>query len=147
MANNDKVHSIASAVLTLYFMLADVHYLALKKRRWDIHKLADKIRKDLITGWLDDMQEVHAIPVGGAWYGGKDLLSSAAKLSLDKPADLNSGLDACAELMVVILGLIDKVDKPKGTDNLLSGFAQELQQYLGWIGETSKEETKKNEQR
>ena len=134
-----KIQELASRIIALYFALSDVHYLALKARRWDVHKLADKMRGPLITEWVDAIQESHAVPMEGNFYAGRELLAEAVKYAPKAPETLDAGLDAAGGMMLDLLDLIDGINRPKGTDNMVSGFAQDLQQYLGWIGETTKE--------
>ena len=120
-------------ILALYFICKDVHYLALQKRRWDIHKQTDKIADNLIE-WLDEIQEKHFIPVKRSFLYSAEIFKKLE--GENKPSDLDKGLDVIKKHIVELLNLITKIvnDETIGSANLISGFAESLQQKLAFVG-------------
>lgn len=131
---------IFGEILALYFASKDVHYLALLKNRWDIHKMTDEIASDLIS-WLDDIQEIQFLPLDKDFMCSREIFEIALKYAPEKPSDIKTGFNNLTKLINDILNKITKeFDKyPVGTENLIGGFAQELQKKIGFLGKEFKE--------
>ena len=137
------MNNIAMKILALWGASKDIHYLALLKRDWATHKLMDEIAvydgDELVNDWLDNFHEVMEICVNGDFMYSAELLAGAAEIikrDLPKPKDIAA---ARSKLAMFINGLLDDInsfarDCPLGSNNLVAGWAQSLQQRLSWLG-------------
>lgn len=152
----DDLVNLAGHVVALYFIMSDPHHLAQLAGNMEIHTWTDYVRvgkdgdQNLISGLLDDIQEVIAVPLlEDGYIGSKDILARALALTPDieqNPSDLIKVVaqgrkfvndtgnamkafdDAWGDSVRKELGY-----KAKAYDNLLSTWCQYLSQYDGWL--------------
>lgn len=152
---NDLV-DLGGHIVALYFVLSDPHHLSQLTGNMDIHLWTDYSRagKDddgnLITDFLDELQEAVAIPLlEDGYIGSKDILARAVALTPDVEQDNKNIGKVMTDTVAFISKVgnrisefdkkwIDEIRKEAGYkadayQNLLNTWCQNLSQRYGWL--------------
>lgn len=148
--------NMAGHVVALYFVMSDPHHLSQLAGDMDVHTWTDNVRvgkdgdQNLISDFLDDIQEIIAVPLlEDGYIGSKDILSRALALTPDVDQNPKNTIKVVADARKFLNdtgNALKEFDdswgdsvreklgyKAKAYDNLLSTWCQYLAQYDGWL--------------
>lgn len=129
----EQIIELVARTVTLQAIAKDIHYQALLEQRWDTHKQVDEIVEG-IDGWFDDIQEIVAIPIFNQFVKSKEYLERSVEYCFDF-SNVEEGKKKLIEFLADYLDLLTAINKDAdlGTQNLVAGFAQSIQQFIGWL--------------
>lgn len=129
----EQIKELIARTIALRSIVKDIHYQALLEQKWDTHKQMDEIYEGT-DDWFDNIQEVIVVPVFNEFVKSKDYLDDSKKYCFDF-INTTEGKEKLVEFLADFIDLLTKINKTAdlGTQNLVSGFSQSIQQFIGWI--------------
>jgi DNA-binding ferritin-like protein len=129
----EQIINLVARTVALKSIAKDIHYQALLEQRWDTHKQLDEIVSG-IDGWFDSLQEVVMVPLYNTFAKSSEYLKKSVEYCFDF-SNVEDGKKKLIEFLADYLDLLTEINKEAdlGTQNLVAGFAQSIQQYIGWL--------------
>lgn len=133
MEITNEIKDLVARTIALRSIAKDIHYQALLEQKWDTHKQMDEIY-DGTDGWFDDIQEVIVVPIYDSFIKSSDYLDKASEYCFDF-SNIDDGKNKLIEFLADFIELLTKINETAdlGTQNLISGFAQSIQKFIGWL--------------
>lgn len=129
----EQIIELVARTVALKAIAKDIHYKALLEQRWDTHKQLDEI-VDGIESWFDSIQEIIAVPIFNQFVKSNEYLEKSVEYCFDF-SNIEDGKKKLIEFLADYLDLLTAINEKAdlGTQNLLAGFAQSIQQFIGWL--------------